>query len=77
MFKIAIDGPSGAGKSTLAINLAKKLGFIYVDTGAMYRTIGLAAAQRGITPEDSEGIEKMLDSITLSITYENGAQREI
>lgn len=77
MFKIAIDGPSGAGKSTLAKNLAKKLGFIYVDTGAMYRTVGLAAAQRGITPEDSEGIEKMLDSITLSITYENGAQREI
>ena len=77
MFKIAIDGPSGAGKSTLAKNLAKKLGFIYVDTGAMYRTVGLAAFRRGISPEDTEGIEKMLDSITLSITYENGSQREI
>ena len=77
MFKIAIDGPSGAGKSTLAKNLAKELGFIYVDTGAMYRTIGLAASRRNITPDDTAGIEKMLDGITLRIVYENGSQREL
>ncbi len=77
MFKIAIDGPSGAGKSTLAKNLAKELGFIYVDTGAMYRTIGLAAYRSNITPEDTAGIEKMLDGITLRIVYENGSQREL
>lgn len=77
MFKIAIDGPSGAGKSTLAKNLAKELGFIYVDTGAMYRTIGLAAYRSNITPEDTKGIEKMLDGITLRIVYENGSQREL
>ena len=77
MFKIAIDGPSGAGKSTLAKNLAKELGFIYVDTGAMYRTIGLAAQRAGIMPDDSAGIENMLDGITLRIIYENGSQREL
>ena len=77
MFKIAIDGPSGAGKSTLAKNLAKELGFIYVDTGAMYRTIGLAAYRNNIMPDDTEGIEKMLEGITLRIVYENGSQREL
>lgn len=77
MYKIAIDGPSGAGKSTLAKNLAKELGFIYVDTGAMYRTIGLAAQRAGIMPDDSAGIENMLDGITLRIIYENGSQREL
>lgn len=77
MFKIAIDGPSGAGKSTLAKNLAKELGFIYVDTGAMYRTIGLAAQRAGIMPDDSAGIENMLGGITLRIIYENGSQREL
>ena len=77
MFKIAIDGPSGAGKSTLAKNLAKELGFIYVDTGAMYRTIGLAAHRSGIMPDDVAGIEKMLETITLRIVYENGSQREL
>jgi len=77
MFKIAIDGPSGAGKSTLAKNLAKELGFIYVDTGAMYRTVGLAAQRAGIMPDDSAGIENMLGGITLRIIYENGSQREL
>ncbi len=77
MFKIAIDGPSGAGKSTLAKNLAKELGYIYVDTGAMYRTIGLAAHRNCIMPDDTEGIEKMLEGITLRIIYENGSQREL
>lgn len=77
MFKIAIDGPSGAGKSTLAKNLAKTLGFVYVDTGAMYRTVGLAAHRAGISPEDTAGIEKLLEGITLRIIYENNSQREI
>ena len=60
---VAIDGPSGAGKSTVAHAAAAQLGYVYVDTGAMYRTIGLAVCRRGISGEDTEGI-----------TYENGAQ---
>ena len=54
MINIALDGPSGAGKSTLAKALAAKLGYIYTDTGAMYRTIGLAAKRAGIPPENKE-----------------------
>ena len=52
---IAIDGPSGAGKSTLAKRLAQELGFLYVDTGAIYRTVGLAARRQGIDPADEAG----------------------
>ena len=54
--KIAIDGPSGAGKSTLAKGVAARLGLTYVDTGALYRTVGLSALRRGIPAEDTQGI---------------------
>lgn len=71
---VAIDGPSGAGKSTVARAAAAQLGYVYVDTGAMYRTIGLAVCRRGIPGEDTEGIRSVLPDIRVGITYENGAQ---
>ena len=74
MVSIAIDGPSGAGKSTLAKRLAKELGYIYVDTGAMYRSIGLAVCRRGIAGENTAGIIATLPEITIQLTYQDGAQ---
>lgn len=72
---IAIDGPSGAGKTTLARSLAKTLGILYLDTGAMYRAIGLCAVENGIDTKDEAGVALMLERITLHMDYENGAQR--
>lgn len=73
---IAIDGPSGAGKSTLAKRLAQKLGFLYVDTGAIYRTVGLAARRRGVDPSDAAGVEAMLPELSITMGYgEDGLQR--
>ena len=60
MINIAIDGPSGAGKSTVAKALAKKLGYIYVDTGALYRAIGLYVRRAGVLPENSAGVIALL-----------------
>ena len=60
---IAIDGPSGAGKSTLARQIAKELGFLYVDTGAIYRTLALAALRKGVAPSDSAGVLAVLQAI--------------
>ncbi len=77
MYQIAIDGPSGAGKSSLAKALAKKLGFIYVDTGALYRTIGYYAASQGADTAIAEEVVKLLPEITLSLAYENGTQTVI
>lgn len=74
-FSIAIDGPAGAGKSTIARKAAKNLSFIYVDTGAMYRAMGLYFLRQGISPEDSEKIEEACEQIQVSITYENGEQQ--
>ena len=72
---IAIDGPAGAGKSTVAKKLAEDYGYIYVDTGAMYRAMGLYFLRKGISPEDQEEIEKACEDIQVSITYENGEQQ--
>ena len=72
---VAIDGPSGAGKSTVARAAAAKLGYVYVDTGAMYRSIGLAVSRRGIAGEDTEGIKSVLPEIDIRLTYRDGAQR--
>lgn len=72
--KIAIDGPGGAGKSTLAKGLAKKLGFAYVDTGAIYRTVGFAARQRGIAPDDASAVSAMLKDIKVEARFEGGRQ---
>lgn len=74
MINIAIDGPSGAGKSTIAKELAKRLGIIYLDTGAMYRAIGLKAVRNGIDTLDAEGIRTYLDSTDIRVAYEDGVQ---
>lgn len=74
---VAIDGPSGAGKSTVARAAAARLGYVYVDTGAMYRAIGLAVCRRGIAEEDTAGIIAVLPEIRLAITYQNGAQHVV
>ena len=75
MMNIALDGPSGAGKSTLAKELAKKLGYIYTDTGAMYRTIGLAVKRLDIEPTDTDAVTAILPEIKISLKFENGEQR--
>ena len=76
-YTIAIDGPAGAGKSTIAKKVAKELSFIYVDTGAMYRAMGLYFLRKGIAPEDAAAIEAACDEIQVSIRYENGEQQVI
>ena len=75
MIGIAIDGPSGAGKSTIAKALAKEFGYIYVDTGAIYRTVGLYMQRNGISTEDKEGIENNLDKVKVELKYVDGEQR--
>ncbi|WP_291243463.1 (d)CMP kinase [Fournierella sp.] len=72
---VAIDGPSGAGKSTLAKRLAKELGYLYVDTGAMYRSIGLYALRQGVDPKDEAAVTALLPQIQIELRYVNGAQR--
>ena len=72
MFSIAIDGPAGAGKSTIAKEVAKRLGFIYVDTGAMYRSMALYFLRNGIAASDEEKIGEACKDIDVSLTYENG-----
>ena len=66
---IAIDGPSGAGKSTLAKSIAKTLGYLYVDTGAIYRTIGYAVYVRGTDPKDAEAVAALLPELEIGLTY--------
>ena len=73
-FNIAIDGPAGAGKSTIAKQLAKDLGFVYVDTGAMYRAMAYYFICNGIAVEDVDSIAKACEHVDVSITYEEGTQ---
>jgi cytidylate kinase len=73
-FSIAIDGPAGAGKSTIAKKIAGRLGFIYVDTGAMYRAMALYFIRNHIDAGDSENIEKSCEMINITIEYKNGEQ---
>ena len=75
--KIAIDGPSGSGKSTLAKNVAKSLGLVYVDTGALYRTVGLFAKRCGVTIEDASKVVDRLPEAEISLTYTEAGQRVI
>ena len=75
MYNIAIDGPAGAGKSTIAKIVAKELGFIYVDTGAMYRTMALACYRDGIKAEDEEKVVEKCKQVNVSLKYVDGAQR--
>ena len=75
---VAIDGPSGAGKSTLARALARELGFVYVDTGAIYRSVGYFVRQRGIDPADAGAVKALLPEIKLEMSYgEDGLQHMI
>lgn len=74
MYQIAIDGPSGAGKSSLAKAAAAKLGIVYVDTGALYRTIGYYAVQQGVDPKDADGVTALLPEIHIELKFENGTQ---
>lgn len=75
MISVAIDGPSGAGKSSLARRLAKEKGYIYVDTGAMYRTIGLYALRSGAEVTNSRLISSLLPKINIEIKYDGGEQK--
>ena len=76
LISIAIDGPSGAGKSTIARKIAETFGLIYVDTGAIYRTVGLAAYRRGIGSKDSPAIIAMLPELHIALRHDsNGIQR--
>ena len=74
MISIAIDGPSGAGKSSLSRRLAAELGYIYVDTGAMYRTIGLHVLRSGADTEDEDAVAALLPGIRLEMRYVDGVQ---
>jgi cytidylate kinase len=77
-FSIAIDGPAGAGKSTIAKRLAKELGYCYVDTGAIYRTVAYFLDLLGVSPKDVDGVERYIDELTVNIEYdETGLQHMI
>ena len=76
LISVAIDGPSGAGKSTVAKAIAKQFGFIYVDTGAIYRTVGLAAQRADVDSKDSDGVIALLPALDIDIAYdEDGTQK--
>lgn len=74
MTKIAIDGPAGAGKSTISKKVAKELGYVYIDTGAMYRAVGLKAVKCGIETTDAAGVSTILDEIDIDIRHEGVEQ---
>ncbi len=74
-YNIAIDGPAGAGKSTIAKRVAEELGFVYVDTGAMYRAMGLYFLRKGIPLEDEGAVSASCGEISVDIAYENGVQQ--
>ena len=77
-YSIAIDGPAGAGKSTIAKALAKELGYHYVDTGAIYRTVAYFLDLLGVSPKDVDGVERYIDELTINIEYdEEGKQHMI
>ena len=77
-YSIAIDGPAGAGKSTMAKTLAKELGFYYVDTGAIYRTVAYFMDLLGVSPKDVDGVERYIDELNIQIEYdEEGKQHMI
>ena len=77
MIRIAIDGPSGSGKSTLAKAVARELGIIYVDTGALYRTVGYFVYTQEKDPHNANEVEELLPNINIDLKYENGVQKVI
>lgn len=74
MIAIAIDGPAGAGKSTIARRAAKEIGFIYVDTGALYRAIGLYTLRRGVDTQDVQAVSQLLADVKVSLVFQDGQQ---
>ena len=74
MIQVAIDGPGGAGKSTISKGVAAKLGIVYVDTGALYRTIGYYVRSKNTDPKNGEAVTALLPEISIEVTYENGTQ---
>lgn len=74
-YNIAIDGPAGAGKSTIAKRVAKELGYIYVDTGAMYRAMAVFFLKKGIRPEETDQIQKTCKNAVVTIAYEDNVQQ--
>ncbi len=77
MYSVAIDGPSGAGKSTIARAAAKALGFIYVDTGALYRAIGYYIVKQGINTKDEQAVSQQLINIDISLKYDNKGKQQV
>lgn len=77
MTAIAIDGPAGAGKSTIARRAAKEIGFIYVDTGALYRAVGLYMLNQGVDTTDAQAVCPLLNNIKISLAFQRGEQRVI
>ncbi|MGN0489247.1 MAG: (d)CMP kinase [Ruminococcus sp.] len=74
---IAIDGPAGAGKSTISKSAAKKLGFIYIDTGALYRTVGLAATRNNVEPVEGEAVNNLLNNIKVELTFNDKGEQVV
>ena len=74
---IAIDGPAGAGKSTMAKRLAKELGFCYVDTGAIYRTVAYFMDLWGVSPKDVDGVNRYIDELTVGIRYDDQGEQHM
>ncbi len=74
-FKVAIDGPAGAGKSTIAKAASEEMKFVYIDTGAMFRGVGLAALRAGIDPNDAEKVNQMLPSVNIDISHSEEGQQ--
>ena len=73
-YKIAIDGPSAAGKSTISKLLSKELGYVYIDTGALYRAVALFLVRNNISPDNEEAIKKVINDINVDLKYDNGEQ---
>lgn len=77
MFSVAIDGPAGAGKSTIAMLVAKKFNFIYLDTGALYRAVGVYSLMKDVNPHDKESVTKLLPEINIKLQFKNDEQKVI
>ena len=75
VINVAIDGPAGAGKSTVSRGAAKQLGFVYVDTGALYRAVGVNALRKNINTRDKEAVAESINGISVELVFENGEQK--
>lgn len=75
IINVAVDGPAGAGKSTVSRQAAKELGYVYVDTGALYRTIGVNALRKGVDTKDKAAVAATLSDVSVDLVFENGEQK--